>query len=120
MTFSLSVFSSESRSAVTLASLTKGVPILGLAFPLVVPETMSTRSKVSVAESAAIGFVIAPLVAHVQVVFIPTLSFVKRPTVWMETVSKYRGSITFAPNFAYALAAKRAARQIKGAASSRK
>ena len=55
-----------------------------------------------------IGFVIAPLLTTVAVVFIPTLSFVKRPNVWMDTISKYRGTITFAPNFALGLAAKRA------------
>lgn len=55
-----------------------------------------------------IGFVIAPYLAHVPVVFIPTLTFVKRPQVWMEVASKYRGTITFAPNFAFGLAAKRA------------
>jgi fatty-acyl-CoA synthase len=55
-----------------------------------------------------IGFVIAPLFATVPVVFIPTLAFVKRPSVWMETVHKYRGTITFGPNFAFGLAAKRA------------
>ncbi len=55
-----------------------------------------------------IGFVIAPLLAQVPVVFLPTLSFVKRPHIWMETCAKYKGTITFAPNFAYGLAAKRA------------
>jgi fatty-acyl-CoA synthase len=61
-----------------------------------------------------IGFVLAPIYATVPVVFLPTLSFVKRPTVWMETVSKYRGTITFAPNFAFALAAKYSARHKVG------
>jgi fatty-acyl-CoA synthase len=60
-----------------------------------------------------IGFVIAPIVAHVPVVFIQTLSFVKRPTVWMDTVAKYKGTITFAPNFAFALAAKHAERNAR-------
>jgi fatty-acyl-CoA synthase len=55
-----------------------------------------------------IGFVIAPLLGHVPIIYIPTLTFVKRPHVWMEVVSKYRGTITFAPNFAFGLAAKRA------------
>ncbi len=54
-----------------------------------------------------IGFVVAPLYAHVPVVFIPTLTFVKRPNSWMETITKYRGTITFAPNFALGLASKR-------------
>jgi fatty-acyl-CoA synthase len=55
-----------------------------------------------------IGFVIASLVAQTPVVFIPTIAFVKHPGVWMETVHKYRASITFGPNFAFDLAAKRA------------
>ena len=54
-----------------------------------------------------IGFVIAPLIRGVPVVFIPTLRFVKRPSVWMETIHAHRGTVTFGPNFAYALAAKR-------------
>lgn len=58
-----------------------------------------------------IGFVVAPLYAHVPVVFLPTLTFVKRPATWLETVSRYRGTITFAPNFAFGLAAKRATPQ---------
>jgi fatty-acyl-CoA synthase len=55
-----------------------------------------------------IGFVIAPLFHRVQVTFIPTLSFVRGANIWLETLHKFRGTITFAPNFAYALAAKRA------------
>ena len=54
-----------------------------------------------------IGFVVAPLLTQVPVVFIPTLSFVKGPNTWMDTINKYRGTITFAPNFAFGLAAKR-------------
>jgi fatty-acyl-CoA synthase len=55
-----------------------------------------------------IGFVISTLVAQISVVFIPTIAFVKHPGVWMETVHKYRATITFGPNFAFDLAAKRA------------
>ncbi len=54
-----------------------------------------------------IGFVISPLTAGLETCFIPTLSFIKKPSVWMETISKYKGTMTFAPNFAYGLAAKR-------------
>jgi fatty-acyl-CoA synthase len=54
-----------------------------------------------------IGFVITTLVARIPAVFIPTIAFVKHPGVWMETVHKYRATITFAPNFAFELAAKR-------------
>jgi len=55
-----------------------------------------------------IGFVIASLVAQIPVVFIPTIAFVKHPGVWMETVHKYKATITFGPNFAFDLVTKRA------------
>lgn len=55
-----------------------------------------------------IGFVIAPIQNEIPVVFIPTLRFIKSPRVWLDTIHKYRGTITFAPNFAFGLAAKRA------------
>lgn len=55
-----------------------------------------------------IGFVIAPLFNCIPVTFLPTLEFVKRPSYWLEMLSLHKGTITFAPNFAYALAARRA------------
>jgi len=50
-----------------------------------------------------IGFALAPFLYAARVVFIPTLRFVKRPQIWMETIDRYRGTITFAPNFALSL-----------------
>ena len=55
-----------------------------------------------------IGFVITPLIAAVDIVFIPTLAFVKRPNVWMQVMHDYKATLSFGPNFAYALAGKRA------------
>lgn len=54
-----------------------------------------------------IGMMICPLTWGVRTVFLDTLSFVKHPTRWMQACSEHRGTITFAPNFAYALAARR-------------
>jgi fatty-acyl-CoA synthase len=62
-----------------------------------------------------IGFVIATLFATVPVVFIPTIAFVKHPGVWMDTVHKYRATVTFGPNFAFDLAAKRAPKNPRNA-----
>jgi fatty-acyl-CoA synthase len=53
-----------------------------------------------------IGFVVAPLYALVQVMFLPTMAFIRRPSLWLEAIHRFRGSITFAPNFAYALATR--------------
>ncbi|MCO4743969.1 MAG: fatty acyl-AMP ligase [Proteobacteria bacterium] len=54
-----------------------------------------------------IGFVIAPIVWGVEVVFIPTMRFIRRPRVWMDTIHRHRSTATFAPNFAYALITRR-------------
>lgn len=55
-----------------------------------------------------IGFVIAPTFHQIACTFIPTMSFVRNATIWLDVISKKRGTISFAPNFAYALATKRA------------
>ena len=54
-----------------------------------------------------IGFVIAPICHAIPVVFIPTMRFIKRPSVWLDTIHRHRGTASFAPNFAYALATRR-------------
>jgi fatty-acyl-CoA synthase len=54
-----------------------------------------------------IGFVLGTLVRDLPSVLLPTESFARRPTMWMQAMHDYRGTITFAPNFAYGLAAKR-------------
>ena len=54
-----------------------------------------------------IGFVIAPVLHGIPVVFIPTVRFIRRPSAWLDAVHRHRGTATFAPNFAYALAMKR-------------
>jgi len=53
-----------------------------------------------------IGFVVAPLYAKVQVMFLPTMSFIRRPSTWLDAIHRFRGTITFAPNFAFALATR--------------
>ncbi len=54
-----------------------------------------------------IGFVIGPLFTEIPVVFMPTASFVRSPRIWLDAINRHRGTITYAPNFAYALVAKR-------------
>jgi fatty-acyl-CoA synthase len=54
-----------------------------------------------------IGFILGPLIMDIPVVILPTASFARGPKVWLETISKYRATITYAPNFAFALAIKR-------------
>ncbi len=54
-----------------------------------------------------IGFVVGPLFTNVPCVLLPTASFARRPRLWLDKIHEHRGTITYAPNFAYALVAKR-------------
>jgi fatty-acyl-CoA synthase len=54
-----------------------------------------------------IGFVLAPLYHLVPIVYLPAILFLKRPVTWFQAMTKHRGSIAYAPNFAYALCIKR-------------
>ncbi|MEC7526005.1 MAG: fatty acyl-AMP ligase [Myxococcota bacterium] len=54
-----------------------------------------------------IGFVIAPIHHRVPVSFMSPMTFLKRPASWLEILSKHRGTITYGPNFSYAITAKR-------------
>ena len=55
-----------------------------------------------------IGFVFTPVVNKAKgVQFISPMMFLKRPSVWLRQVSERRGTITFAPNFAYGLCTTR-------------
>ncbi|EGX58610.1 acyl-CoA synthetase [Streptomyces zinciresistens K42] len=53
-----------------------------------------------------VGFVLAPLMARCPVSFLPTLRFALSPGLWLETVSRHRATVTFAPNFGLAMAVK--------------
>ena len=54
-----------------------------------------------------IGFVIAPMVTKNSSIFIPPLLFLKRPATWLQVISRHKGTISYGPNFAYALCCKR-------------
>jgi acyl-CoA synthetase (AMP-forming)/AMP-acid ligase II len=48
-----------------------------------------------------------PLLRGYPAVLIPTMEFLRDPSLWLWALHHYRGTISFAPNFAYALCAKR-------------
>jgi fatty-acyl-CoA synthase len=54
-----------------------------------------------------IGFILGTIVCDIPVVIIPTAQFARAPLLWLQTIHEYRGTITYAPNFGYELAAKR-------------
>ena len=48
-----------------------------------------------------------PLLSGCRTVLIPTMDFLRDPALWLWTVHHYRGALSWAPNFAYAICAKR-------------
>lgn len=54
-----------------------------------------------------IGFVLVPLAMQIAVWYIPTLDFLRRPGVWCQVMSDVRGTVSFAPTFAYARIARK-------------
>lgn len=54
-----------------------------------------------------VGKVLATFSVGMPCVYIPTRLFVRHPNIWMQAMSEFRGTITFAPNFALKLAVRR-------------
>jgi acyl-CoA synthetase (AMP-forming)/AMP-acid ligase II len=48
-----------------------------------------------------------PLLGGCPTVLIPTMDFMRDPSLWLRAMHRYRGAISWAPNFAYAVAASR-------------
>lgn len=54
-----------------------------------------------------VGFLSVPMQFGAEVVCVTPLDFLHRPLLWAELITKYRGTVTAAPNFAYALLSRR-------------
>lgn len=55
-----------------------------------------------------IGQLMVSLCRQVPAWYLSPLDFVRRPTVWCELMSEVGGTVSFGPNFAYSLVARRA------------
>ncbi len=54
-----------------------------------------------------VGSFLLPLFTGSPAVLIPTLDFMKEPKLWLWAVHHYRGTVSWAPNFAFSYCAKR-------------
>jgi fatty-acyl-CoA synthase len=54
-----------------------------------------------------VGFLTVPMLFGIELVKVTPVDFLTRPTLWPDLISRYHGTITAAPNFAYAIAARR-------------
>ena len=57
-----------------------------------------------------VGFLTVPMVTGLELVTVTPVDFLGRPLLWAELVSRYGGTVTAAPNFAYAVLARQLAR----------
>lgn len=56
-----------------------------------------------------VGFLTVPMALGLELVKVTPADFLSRPLLWAELISRHRGTVTAAPNFAYALLARRLA-----------
>ncbi|MBO2459991.1 fatty acyl-AMP ligase [Actinomadura violacea] len=62
-----------------------------------------------------VGQFLEPLYLGCRYVFTSPITFIKRPVLWLELITRHRGTITVAPNFGYELALRRVTdRQMEG------
>jgi fatty-acyl-CoA synthase len=61
-----------------------------------------------------VGFLTVPMAVGLELVTVTPADFLGRPLLWAELISRYRGTVTAAPNFAYAVLARQLARAEEG------
>jgi fatty-acyl-CoA synthase len=61
-----------------------------------------------------VGFLTVPMTTGLELVSVTPVDFLTRPLLWAELISKYGGTVTAAPNFAYAVLARQLARADEG------
>lgn len=54
-----------------------------------------------------VGMALGPLYSARPAVLLPPSTFVKRPVEWLRAISRHRGTVSFAPHFAYDLCVRR-------------
>jgi acyl-CoA synthetase (AMP-forming)/AMP-acid ligase II len=54
-----------------------------------------------------IGAFLLPLLCGCPTVLIPTMDFLREPSLWLWAIHHYGGAVSWAPNFAYAICARR-------------
>ena len=57
-----------------------------------------------------VGFLTIPMVVGIELVSVTPTDFLGRPILWAELISRHRGTVTAAPNFAYAVLARQLGR----------
>jgi len=61
-----------------------------------------------------VGFLTLPMTVGIEIVIVTPSDFLGRPLLWAELISRHRGTVTAAPNFAYAVLARQLGRADDG------
>jgi len=91
---------------ITHANIAANVAAIGQAFRFG-PETVMVSWLPPFHDMGLIGSVAAPLAQGFRSVLMSPGSFLRRPALWLETVTRYRATSTGAPNFAWDLCVRR-------------
>jgi fatty-acyl-CoA synthase len=65
-------------------------------------------------DTGMVGFLTVPMTTGLELVTVTPVDFLGRPLLWAELISKYGGTVTAAPNFAYAVLGRQLARAEEG------
>src|SRR5699024_7281916 len=57
-----------------------------------------------------VGFLTVPMCRGIELVTVTPADFLRSPILWPELISRFGGTVTAAPHFAYAIAARGRAR----------
>jgi fatty-acyl-CoA synthase len=61
-----------------------------------------------------VGFLTIPMAVGIELVSVTPTDFLRRPLLWAELITQHDGTVTAAPNFAYAVLARQLARAEDG------
>ncbi|MEU5993913.1 fatty acyl-AMP ligase [Spirillospora sp. NPDC047418] len=71
------------------------------------PDTVGVGWVPHYHDMGLVGQFLQPLYLGCRYVFTSPITFIKRPVLWLELITRHRGTITVAPNFGYELALRR-------------
>jgi len=54
-----------------------------------------------------IDALLLPVLSGLSTVLLPTMDFLREPALWLWAIHRYRGTLSWAPNFAYTICARR-------------
>jgi fatty-acyl-CoA synthase len=55
-----------------------------------------------------VGFLLTPLACQLSIDLMPTRAFARRPFLWLELISRNKGTLSYSPSFGYDLCTRRA------------